>query len=30
LKVGTLSGIRLEVATYLDISKEDFARELFG
>jgi predicted RNA binding protein YcfA (HicA-like mRNA interferase family) len=30
LKVGTLSGILLEVATYLEISKEDLARELFG
>jgi predicted RNA binding protein YcfA (HicA-like mRNA interferase family) len=30
LKVGTLSGILLEVATYLEISKENLTRELFG
>jgi predicted RNA binding protein YcfA (HicA-like mRNA interferase family) len=30
LKVGTLSGILLEVATYLESSKEHLARELFG
>jgi predicted RNA binding protein YcfA (HicA-like mRNA interferase family) len=30
LKVGTLSGILLEIATYLEISKETLARELFG
>jgi len=30
LKVGTLSGILLEIATYLEISKEKLARELFG
>ena len=30
LKVGTLSGILLEIATYLEISKEALARELFG
>jgi len=29
LKVGTLSGILLEIATYLEISKETLARELF-
>jgi predicted RNA binding protein YcfA (HicA-like mRNA interferase family) len=30
LKVGTLSGILLEIATYLEISKEALAQELFG
>jgi predicted RNA binding protein YcfA (HicA-like mRNA interferase family) len=30
LKVGTLSSILLEIATYLEISKEVLARELFG
>jgi predicted RNA binding protein YcfA (HicA-like mRNA interferase family) len=30
LKVGTLSGILLEIASYLEISKEELARELFG
>ncbi len=30
LKVGTLSGILLEIATYLEISKDVLARELFG
>jgi hypothetical protein len=30
MKVGTLSGILLEIATYLEISKEALARELFG
>jgi hypothetical protein len=30
LKVGTLSGILLEIATYLGMSKEVLARELFG
>jgi hypothetical protein len=30
LKVGTLSGILLEIAGYLEISKEALARELFG
>ena len=30
MKVGTLSGILLEVCTYLEISKEALARELFG
>jgi predicted RNA binding protein YcfA (HicA-like mRNA interferase family) len=30
LKVGTLSGILLEIPTYLEISKEVLARELFG
>jgi predicted RNA binding protein YcfA (HicA-like mRNA interferase family) len=30
MKVGTLSGILLEVATYLEITKETLARELFG
>jgi predicted RNA binding protein YcfA (HicA-like mRNA interferase family) len=30
LKVGTLSGILLEIATYLEISKDALARELFG
>ena len=30
LKVGTLSGILSEVATYLGISKENVAEELFG
>jgi len=30
LKVGTLSGILLEIATYLEVSKEVLARELFG
>jgi len=30
LKVGTLSGILLEVATYLELSKEALAQELFG
>ena len=30
LKVGTLSGILLEIATYLEISKEVLARDLFG
>jgi predicted RNA binding protein YcfA (HicA-like mRNA interferase family) len=30
LKVGTLSGILLEIAGYLEISKEVLARELFG
>jgi predicted RNA binding protein YcfA (HicA-like mRNA interferase family) len=30
LKVGTLSGILLEVATYLALSKETLARQLFG
>ena len=30
LKVGTLSGILLEIATSLEISKETLARELFG
>lgn len=30
LKVGTLSGILLEIATYLEISKETIARQLFG
>ena len=29
LKVGTLSGILQEIATYLEISKETIARELF-
>jgi len=30
LKVGTLSGILLEIANYLEISKETLARGLFG
>jgi predicted RNA binding protein YcfA (HicA-like mRNA interferase family) len=30
LKLGTLSGILLEVATYLELSKEALAQELFG
>ena len=30
LKIGTLSGILLEVAAYLELSKEALARELFG
>jgi predicted RNA binding protein YcfA (HicA-like mRNA interferase family) len=30
LKIGTLSGILLEIATYLEMSKETLARELFG
>ena len=30
LKVGTLSGILLEIATYLEISKDVLAQELFG
>jgi predicted RNA binding protein YcfA (HicA-like mRNA interferase family) len=30
LKVGTLSGILLEIATYLGMSKDVLARELFG
>ncbi len=30
LKIGTLSGILLEIATYLKISKDVLARELFG
>lgn len=30
LKVGTLSGILLEIATYLELSKETIARQLFG
>jgi predicted RNA binding protein YcfA (HicA-like mRNA interferase family) len=30
LKVGTLSGILLEIATYLEISKDALAQELFG
>jgi predicted RNA binding protein YcfA (HicA-like mRNA interferase family) len=30
LKVGTLSGILSEVATYLEISRESLAQELFG
>jgi predicted RNA binding protein YcfA (HicA-like mRNA interferase family) len=30
LKVGTLSGILLEVATYLELTKEALAQELFG
>lgn len=29
LKIGTLSGILLEVAAYLELSKEALARELF-
>jgi predicted RNA binding protein YcfA (HicA-like mRNA interferase family) len=30
LKIGTLSGILLEIANYLEISKEVLAQELFG
>jgi predicted RNA binding protein YcfA (HicA-like mRNA interferase family) len=30
LKIGTLSGILSEVATYLEMSKETLAAELFG
>lgn len=30
LKVGTLSGILLEIATYIQMSKEALAQELFG
>jgi predicted RNA binding protein YcfA (HicA-like mRNA interferase family) len=30
LKIGTLGGILLEVATYLEKSKEDLAEELFS
>ena len=30
LKIGTLSGILLEVATYLEISKEELAREFLA
>ncbi len=30
LKVGTLSSILLEIAAYLEMSKETLARELFG
>jgi predicted RNA binding protein YcfA (HicA-like mRNA interferase family) len=30
LKVGTLSSILLEIATYLEISKEQLSSELFG
>jgi hypothetical protein len=30
MKVATLSGILLEIATYLEIAKDVLARELFG
>ena len=30
LKVGTLSGILADVAAYLEISREDLAKDLFG
>jgi hypothetical protein len=30
LKVGTLSGILADVAAYLERSREELARELFG
>jgi hypothetical protein len=30
LRVGTLSGILTDVASYLDASKDELAEELFG
>lgn len=30
LKVGTLNGILLEIATYLELTKEKLAQNLFG